>query len=55
MCQPQILVYVFLFTSLQSCFTGHFLHTGKAESPDMPNFAWHELTRSPELTDCQPK
>lgn len=42
--QPQILVYVFLFTSLQSCFSGYFLYTGKAESHDMPDFAWHELT-----------
>lgn len=53
--QPQILVYGFLFISLQGCFSGYFLGTDKAESHDMPDFAWHELTHLSELTNCQPK
>lgn len=53
--QPQIVVYAFLLTGLQSCFSGYFLYTGKAKSHDMPDFAWHELTRLSELIDCQPK
>lgn len=53
--QPQILVYGFLFNSLQSCFSGYFVYKGKAESHGMPDFAWYELTRLSELIDCQPK
>lgn len=44
----QILVYGFLFTGLQSCFWGYFLSAGKAESHDMPDFAWHALTHLSE-------
>lgn len=53
--RAQILAYVFLFSSLQSCFSGYFVYEGKAESHGMPDFAWYELTRLSELIDCQPK
>lgn len=52
--QLQILLYGVLFPGLQSCFWGYFL-SGKAESHETPDSAWHVLTHLSELTDCQPK